>query len=88
MAIEESNFLIKLFEVCHRKAHSKFKGPLKSIVSTRLFECVQIDLINMTSTSDGLDCWISHIEDHFSKFHMLFAMKNKEAATVACKVYH
>ena len=28
------------------------------------------------------------MEDHFSKFHMLFAMKNKEAATVARKVHH
>ena len=26
--------------------------------------------------------------DHFSKFHMLFAMKNKEAATVARKIHH
>lgn len=81
-------FLVKLCEICHRKAHSKCKGPLKSIETQRLFERVQVDLIDMTSTPDGLYVWICHMEDHFSKFHMLFSMKNKEAATVARKVHH
>ncbi len=80
-------FLIKLCEICHRKAHSKSKGPLKSIVTTRLFERVQIDLIDMTSTPDGEYVWICHMEDHFSKFHMLFPMANKEAPTVARHIH-
>lgn len=87
IASQEVYFLVKLCEICHRKAHSKSKGPLKSIVTTRLFERVQIDLIDMTSTPDGAYVWICHMEDHFSKFHMLFAMTNKEAATVARHVH-
>ena len=34
---EEVIFLIKLCEICHRKAHSKSKGPLKPIISTAIF---------------------------------------------------
>lgn len=81
-------YLVKLCEICHRKASSRSIGPLKSIVSTHLFERVQVDLIDMTSEPDGEYKWICHMEDHFSKFHMLFAMRNKEAPTVARKVYH
>ena len=88
IATSEVNFLIKLCEICHRKAYSKSKGPLKSIITTRLFERVQIDLIDMTSTPDGKYVWICHMEDHFSKFHMLFAMKDKEAPTVARCMHH
>lgn len=84
---QEVYFLVKLCEICHRKAHSKSKGPLKSIVTTRLFERVQIDLIDMTSTPDGEYVWICHMEDHFSKFHMLFPMTNKEAPTVARTIH-
>lgn len=40
IANEEVNFLVKLCEICHRKAHSKSKDTLKDIVSTRLFELV------------------------------------------------
>lgn len=87
MADVEVEFLVKLCEICHRKAHSKSKGPLKSIVTTRLFERVQIDLIDMTSTPDGNYVWICHMEDHFSKFHMLFPMTNKEAPTVARHIH-
>ena len=88
IATSEVNFLIKLCEICHRKAYSKSKGPLKPIITTRLFERVQIDLIDMTSTPDGEYVWICHMEDHFSKFHMLFAMKDKEAPTLARCMHH
>ena len=81
-------FLLKLCEICHRKASSKSKGPLKSIITKRLFERVQVDLIDMTATPDGDYVWICHMEDHFSKFHMLFPMKNKEASTVARCIHH
>lgn len=33
-------------------------------------------------------CEICHMENHFSKFHMLFPMINKEAPTVARKIHH
>lgn len=40
IAHKKINFPVKLCEICHRKAHSKFKGFLKNIVPTRLFERV------------------------------------------------
>lgn len=49
IAHAETQYLVKLCEICHRKVHSKSKGPLKSIETSRLFERVQIDLIDMTS---------------------------------------
>ena len=50
---DEVYFLVKLYKIYYRKAYSKFKGPLKYIISIRLFERVQIDLINITTTPDG-----------------------------------
>ena len=50
MICEEVVFLVKLCEICHRKAYSKSKEPLVPIISTKLFERVQIDLIDMQST--------------------------------------
>ena len=88
IARDEVFFLIKLCEICHRKAASKSKGPLKPIISTRLFERIQVDLIDMTATPDGDYVWICHMEDHFSKYHALFPIKNKEAATVARRIHH
>ena len=85
---EEVLFLVKLCEIYYRQAASKSKGPLKSIISTHLFERVQIDLIDITATPDRSYFWICHMEDHFSKYHMLFPMKNKEAATVARCIHH
>lgn len=37
---EEVVFLVKLCEICHRKALSKSKGSLVPIISTKLFERV------------------------------------------------
>lgn len=87
MTREEIVFLIKLCEICHRKAPSKSKGPLKPIILAKLFERVQIDLIYMRSTPDitanGTYKWVAHLVCCMSKVRMLFALPNKEAATVA-----
>ena len=37
----------------------------------------------MSSTPDGDNNWIGHVIDHFSKFHIIFPMKTKEAQEVA-----
>lgn len=84
---QEVYFLVKLCEICHRKTHSKSKDPLKSIVTTRLFERVQINLIDMTSTPNDKYVWICHMKDYFSKFHMLFPITNKEAPTVTRTIH-
>ncbi len=87
---EEVVFLVKLCEICHRKAHSKSKGPLVPIISTKLFERVQIDLIDMRSTPDITTTviykWIAHLVCCMSKIRMLLALPNKEAVTVATAV--
>lgn len=88
IANEKINFLVKLYEICHRKAHSKSKDALKNIVSTRLSRRVQIDLIDITITSDEDFVWIYHMKNHFSKFHMLFPIINKKTPTVARKIHH
>lgn len=84
---EEIVSLIKLCEICHRKAPSKSKGPLKPIILTKLFKRVQIDLIDMRSTPDvtpnGTYKWIAHLVCCMPKVRMLFALPNKEAAIVA-----
>ncbi len=49
---EEIVILVKLCEICHRKAYSKFKRSLVLIISTKLFERVQIDFIDIRSTPD------------------------------------
>ena len=87
VSCEEVVFLIKLYEICHRKASSKSKGSLKPIISTKLFKRVQIDLIDMRSTLDitanGTYKWRAHLVCYMSKVRMLFTLPNKEAATMA-----
>ena len=88
---EEVIFLIKLCEICHRKAYSNSKGPQKPIISIVIFQPVQIDLIDMRSTLDitssGTFLWIAHLVNHMSKQRMLAAMESKEAITVS-RVVH
>ena len=80
--------LLKHCAICSRGRPSKAKGPLKPIQSKRVFERVQIDLIDMHDDADGEFGWIAHMECHFSKFHMMFGMRNKESSTVARMVHH
>lgn len=42
----------------------------------------------MSDDADGDYKWICHMEDHFSKFHMMFAIKNKESLTIARILHH
>ncbi len=84
---KEIVFFIKLCEICHRNANSKSKGPFKPIISTKPFERVRIDRIDIRSTSDltpnGTYDGIAHLLFCISQVRMLFALVNKEAATVA-----
>lgn len=80
--------LVKHCSICARSRPSKAKGPLQPIQSKRVFERVQIDLIDMGSDPDGQYLWIAHMVDHFSKFHFMYAMPNKESSTVARVVHH
>ena len=45
----------------------------------------------MSTSADSEYKWIGHVVDHFSKYHILFPLKQKEASEVAanlvCKVF-
>ena len=48
-----------------------------------LFSLFQIDLIDMTNDPDGSFHYIGNICDHFTKYHVLFALITKEPIEVA-----
>ena len=52
-------------------------------ISIDFFGVIQMDLIDMRHCPDGTYKWIGHYMDHWSKFHVLFALCQKSAAEVA-----
>ena len=50
---------------------------LKPIRSNYSLERFQIDLINMRHDPSDNWCWIAHVVDHFSKFHILWPQVQK-----------
>lgn len=58
VSCKEVIFLVKFCKICHKKVHSKFKIPLVSIISIKLFEQVQINLIDMQLISDIITIFI------------------------------
>ena len=75
ISCQEVKYLIKLCEICHKKADNRSRGPLTPIISTELFERVQVDLIDFKHQPDApygptgpKYHWVIHIKDHFSKF--------------------
>ena len=87
---EKEVFLVKLCEICQRKAHSKFKEPLVPMISTKLFGRVQIDLINIRSSRDitttAIFKYIAHFVCYMSKIRILLVLPNKEAVIIATAV--
>ena len=84
--------ILKECSVCATLAISKSVPPLKPIISSRIFERIQIDLVDMRSTPDSYAVpgkmfnWILHIKDHFSKFSSLYALETKQAIGVSSKL--
>ena len=56
---------------------------LRPIKSNNFWTRIQIDLVDMRHNPCEEFKWIAHVEDHFSKFHVIWAMKNKCAEEVA-----
>ena len=52
-------------------------------ISIDFFGVIQMNLIDMRHCPDGTYKWIGHYMDHWSKFHVLFALCQKSAAEVA-----
>ena len=76
-------WLLKRCQICIRRARNRSRGPLIPIVTTKLFERIQVDLIDFRNEPDNIYHWILHIKDHFSKYCQLYPLANKEAKTVA-----
>ena len=49
-------------------------------------ERIQIDLIDMRHSPDGDFNYIGHFEDHMTKFHILFPLRDKSANEVATMI--
>jgi transposase InsO family protein len=74
---------INLCSICNMKHTQSVQPRLTAIRTNQLWERTQIDLIDMRHNKcDGYQ-YICHLEDHFSKFHVLWPMKNKSADEVA-----
>ncbi|EYC13483.1 hypothetical protein Y032_0043g738 [Ancylostoma ceylanicum] len=56
--------------------------PLKPIVTTKPFELVGVDILEMGPTTEG-NRYILAVVDHFSKFAGAYAIPSKSASTVA-----
>ena len=52
------------------------------IESSNFWERCQLDLIDMRSESYNEFAWIAHLMCHFTKFHVIWAMKHKSAVEV------
>ena len=70
--------------VCQLKQPQLTKPPLQPIIEKNLLDRVQVDLIDMRHSPDGANNYIGHFMDHFSKFHVLFPLKQKTAEEVSC----
>ena len=85
--------MVKQCEICHRKATNRSKGPLTLIISTELFERVQVDLIDFKHQPDAPYSsagpkyyWVIHVKDHFSKFTQLYSLQGKSSTEVAIRM--
>lgn len=77
------NWIIKRCSVCHSQQpnyRALFDVP---IVSMNPMERIQMDLIDMRLNPDAQYQWVLHIKDHFSRFCMLFPIRERTSAEVA-----
>ena len=74
--------MLKLCKNCALNRPAATKAPLKPIISGRAWERVQVDLIDMRHKPSGQYKWILHVEDHFSKYTQLYALKSKHSEPI------
>ena len=79
----EVRWLLKHCKVCGLNRPNRTRPPLEPIVVSRLFERVQIDLIDMRHEPDDQFKWIIHMKDHWSKLCMLMPSTSKRADEIA-----
>jgi hypothetical protein len=69
---------------CRLSARNEGKPAIKPIKSDHCLDRLVIDLMDYRTKPDGKFKWILQIKDHFSRYVWLYAMKDKESATVSC----
>ncbi|XP_076037988.1 uncharacterized protein LOC143023355 [Oratosquilla oratoria] len=72
----------KYCPVCQLSQPQVTRPPLRPIVHKDFLERVQVDLIDMRHSPDRDYHYIGHFMDHFSKYHVLFPLKQKSAEEV------
>jgi hypothetical protein len=89
----EVKYLLGQCGICHKKAVNRSRGPLTPIISTQLFERLQVDLIDFRHQPDApygpsgpKYHWVMHVKDHFSKFTQLYPLQAKSSAEVAMRM--
>jgi transposase InsO family protein len=75
--------LLEHCQNCQKCLLNRSRGPLRPIVSSKNFERVQVDLINMSNHLDGQYKWILHAKDHYSKFSLLWPLEAKTVESIA-----
>ena len=84
---QEVEWILRRCTTCILDKNANVSAPIQAIEVNRTLERIQIDLVDMRSIpSGGKYHWILHIKDHWSKYSVLFALKNKKAESVAKKL--
>ena len=71
---------------CELRKPQTVHEPLHPIIAKGVWHRVQVDLIDMRHSLDGEYCYIGHVVDHFSKYHVLFPLRSKSAVEVASMI--
>ena len=68
ITLRECEWMTSTCKFCTLNRGREGKRPLEPIEVSRVWERIQIDLIDMKHTPDGKYAWILHIKDHYSKY--------------------
>jgi hypothetical protein len=70
-------------EHCHKCKYEDYYAKQDKLVSTKNFESVQVDLIDMRHMPSGCYNWILYVKDQVSTYIQLYALKNKHSVEIA-----
>ena len=80
---EEVQWIVGSCAICQQNSPQQAAAPLQPIVTSEIFEQVQIDLVTMRKYHVPRFQYILHIKDHFFRYSVLFPLGDKKSATVA-----
>ena len=75
-------WLFEHCQICMVNKQNTTQAPLQPIVVKEVIGRVQADLIDMRTIPDGEHLWILHLNDHFYKFSILYALTSKRASEI------